>query len=298
MTTPGPPPPAHVLATLVRHHYVLEDVAGAIADRLEAVDVPRPDDPTLLAALLTERLQSVNHDRHLRVRHRPGGAVAGFDSEAHERRYAAEARAHSGGIRLVERLDAHTGVLGIAPYLAPVHLAEPFVRAAFALLADVDHLILDLREGGGGTPETVALVCSHLLGRVPVHLQDLVSRGTAAQQFWTSPAAGRLRDDCRIHVLTSRRTFSACEELAYDLQTLGRATVVGETTGGGAHPVESFVVTDLLEAHIPVARSVSPVTGTNWEQVGVVPDLACPADAAMAAALAHDAPVPPAPRNA
>ncbi|MGI8691709.1 MAG: S41 family peptidase [Geodermatophilaceae bacterium] len=45
-----------------------------------------------------------------------------------------------------------------------------------------------------------------------------------------------------MYVLTSGATFSGGEALAYDLQQLGRATVVGERTRGGAHPRRGFRV--------------------------------------------------------
>jgi C-terminal processing protease CtpA/Prc len=130
------------------------------------------------------------------------------------------------------------------------------------------------------------MVCGYLLGDEPVHLQDIVDRDGAVQQFWTRPPAARLGDRLPIAVLTSPHTFSGCEELAYNLQALHRATVIGETTRGGAHPVEIFPLTDALELNLPVARSVNAITGTNWEQVGVVPDRACPAAEALDVAQA------------
>ena len=94
-----------------------------------------------------------------------------------------------------------------------------------------------------------------------------------------------------VFVLTSGTTFSGGEELTYDLQQLGRATVVGERTRGGAHPVERFRIRGHLQATIPVARSLSPVSGGNWEGTGVLPDVAVPAagalDAAYQRALVH-----------
>lgn len=271
------------VAALVREHYVLETDIDAICAAV-GTD-PLPDGPADAAAALTDRLQSANHDRHLRVRVRAGGSVDGFGSDAAERMYAAEAITNAGGVHQVRRLPDGAGLLAFAPYMSPVHLAEPYVRAAFTLLAGVDRLVIDLRECRGGTPETVALICSHLLGREAVHLQDLVHRREPTRSYWTNPTAVRL-DDARIDVLTSERTFSGGEELAYDLQSLDRATVFGETTRGGAHPVELFAVSDVLEATIPVARSRNAVTGTNWEQVGVVPDVACPAADALDIALA------------
>lgn len=264
------------LQDLVRRHYIVEDDIDAICAAVDGEDAT--------AEALTAALQSVNGDRHLRVRRAAHGAVTGLGSAEHLERFAAEARTNAGGIAGVARLDGGVGLLTIAPYLSPVHLAAPYVGAAFALLDGVRSLVIDVRAGRGGTPETVALICSHLLGIEPVHLQDIVTRSAAPHPFWTLPTATRL-DDADVVVLTSADTFSGCEELPYDLQALGRARVVGERTRGGAHPVDLFALTDELEATIPVAKSVNAVTGTNWEQVGVVPDVACPADEALAVAL-------------
>lgn len=275
------------IAALISDHYVFPDVARDIVAGLCAGTAPGRD-PHDLADRLTSTLQAVNHDRHLRVRMRPSGALA--DGEAQERHYAAEAVRQAGGVHSVSRVDPDTGLLVVAPYLSPVHLAERYLAAAFALLAGVERLVIDLRAGLGGTPETVAFVCGFLLGNEPVHLQDILDRDGVARQYWTSPSADRLDDAVRVLVLTSARTFSGCEELAYNLQALGRATVVGERTGGGAHPVEVFPLTDVLELSVPVARSVNAVTATNWEQVGVGPDVECAADVALECALATTTP--------
>jgi hypothetical protein len=270
------------LTNLIGEHYVFPDVADAIVAELVGANL---DGATTdqVAEQLTERIQSINNDRHLRVRCRRSGALEGHENW--EKHYADEATQNAGGVKSVTRLDARTGLLAIAPYTSPVHLAERYVAAAFELLAGVERLVIDLRAGRGGTPETVALICGYLLGTEPVHLQDMVDRDGGARQYWTSPAAGRLDDSVRIAVLTSSRTFSGCEELAYNLQAHKRAAIVGQRTGGGAHPVEVFALTDVLEVAVPVAQSVNAVTGTNWEQVGVVPDVECDADIALERAV-------------
>lgn len=273
------------VADRVREQYIFPEV-GALA----AAAVAGPDpagDADQVAAELTERLQAITADRHLRVRRRRApatGATAVSDWAAH---YAADAVRQAGGLQRVERLDTRTGLLTIAPYLSPVEHAEPYVRAGFTLLAGVERLVFDLRGARGGTPETVALICGYLLGDEPVHLQDIVERSGAAHQYWTSPAAGRLDGTVRVAVLTGPDTFSGGEELAYNLQATGRAVVVGARTGGGAHPVDVSDLDDELEIAVPVARSVNAVTGTNWEGTGVVPDVECDPDEALHRALAQ-----------
>jgi C-terminal processing protease CtpA/Prc len=86
-------------------------------------------------------------------------------------------------------------------------------------------------------------------------------------------------------VLTSDRTFSGGEEFAYNLKHFGRATIVGETTVGGAHPTEPVELPRDFVMGVPNARPVHPVTGTNWEGSGVEPDIAVPAETALEVAL-------------
>ena len=278
------PTRADLVADRVRELYVFAEVGARAA---AAVAGPDPDgDPDAVAAELTRRLQDVTADRHLRVRRRrasAGGVTAASDWAAH---YAADAVRNAGGLQRVERHDARTGGFAIAPYLSPVEHAEPYVRAAFTLLLGVERLIIDVRAGRGGTPETVALICGYLLGDEPVHLQDIVERDGTARQYWTAPAAGRLPESVRVAVLTGPDTFSGGEELAYNLQATRRGVVVGARTGGGAHPVDVLDIDDELEIAVPVARSVNAATGTNWEGSGVVPDVECDPAEAPARALA------------
>jgi len=159
------------------------------------------------------------------------------------------------------------------------------------LIAPADALLIDLRHCLGGDPDMVAMVCTYLFGPEPVHLIDVINRpaedGTAeVRQSWTMPFAPgrRFGPDKPVFVLTSVTTFSGGEELAYDLQQLGRATVVGERTRGGAHPVERFRIRPHLQATIPVARALSPVSGGNWEGTGVLPDVPVAAGEALDAA--------------
>ncbi len=79
-----------------------------------------------------------------------------------------------------------------------------------------------------------------------------------------------------MYVLTSNRTFSAAEEFSYNLKNLERATLVGETTGGGAHPGGPLIATDRYQVWVPTGRAINPITNTNWEGTGVSPHVAVP----------------------
>jgi C-terminal processing protease CtpA/Prc len=129
----------------------------------------------------------------------------------------------------------------------------------------------------------VAYVCSYLFDDEPVHLNDLYFRpSNETRQYWTSPSLpGKRYLNRPVYVLTSKNTFSGAEEFSYNLKNLKRATIVGETTGGGAHPGGTERLGDYFTAFIPSGRAINPITKTNWEGTGVEPDIKVAADDAL-----------------
>jgi C-terminal processing protease CtpA/Prc len=169
--------------------------------------------------------------------------------------------------------------------LFPLEWAAEPLSAALTLASRAQALIVDLRANRGGDPDTVAFVCSYLLDE-RTHLNTMHWRdGERSEQSWSLPyvPGARFGGSKPLYVLSSDSTFSAAEELAYDLQQLGRAVVVGEPTRGGAHPCQGWTLHPHLEATVPVGRAINPVSGTNWEGTGVQPDIPC----AAADALGH-----------
>jgi hypothetical protein len=245
-----------------------------------------------LAELLTKHLQDVSHDKHLRVRcstdklppPRPRGDGPTAEERARMKTMAAKANA---GFRKVERLPGNVGYLEFDRFMDAAEIAGP-AAAAMTFLAHTDALILDLRQNGGGSPHGVAVVCSYFFGEEPVHLNSLYWRkGDRTEEFRTlKDLAGPRYVGKDVYVLTSGRTFSGAEECAYNLQTQKRATIVGETTGGGAHPGGGFRVGDHFMLFIPTGRAINPITKTNWEGTGVKPDVPAAADKALE--VAHE----------
>ncbi|MFR9778139.1 S41 family peptidase [Micromonospora sp. MS34] len=268
-------------AKLVAEHYVFPDVAERIAahlgDRLRAGRYADVAGPPALGDLVTEDLQSVNQDLHLRLKHHVT-ALPERDQDPDEDAWAALTARQMGGVARVERLAGNVGLLDLRPFLAPPQLGGAAVTAALGLLAGTDALLLDLRGNRGGSPDMVALICGWFFAE-PVHLHTMYNRAGAGRQFWSAAhlPVPRYDRDKPVYVLTGPDTFSGGEELAYDLQQLGRATLVGERTRGGAHPRTGFRAHPHLELTVPVARPVHAVTGTNWEGCGVAPDVAAPA---------------------
>jgi hypothetical protein len=275
------------VARLLHEHYVFPEAAaeldkilaaGLAEGRYEVADQAR------LAELVTADLQSVNGDLHLRLKHSTTELSDSHDDDATQMRQMAEwSDLTCGGVARAQRLPGNVGLLEIAPLLFPPMVAGEKVVAAMNLLAGTDALILDLRDCLGGDPTMVALVYSYLTGYEPVQLSGMAHRDPEQfTQLWTSHVPGAKFGGAKpVWVLTSERTFSGGEALSFDLQERGRAVVVGERTRGGAHPREGFRVDSHLEVTIPTARSVSPISGGNWEGVVVTPEVPTTAEEAL-----------------
>jgi C-terminal processing protease CtpA/Prc len=169
----------------------------------------------------------------------------------------------------------------------PGQAAQETAAAAMNFVANADALIFDLRENGGGSPEMIAFLSGYLFDR-KVHLNSFYNRETDETEEWHSreDVPGRRFGETKpVYVLTSGRTFSGAEEFTYNLKNLKRATIVGETTGGGAHPVNARDIAGRFTLMVPFARAINPITKTNWEGTGVEPDTKVPAADALDAAL-------------
>jgi C-terminal processing protease CtpA/Prc len=173
----------------------------------------------------------------------------------------------------VEILDNNIGYIKFGAF-PPPDMCGPTVVAAMNFVAHADALIFDLRENHGGDPNMVDFIVSYLF-RGSTHINDLTDRhDNETHQYWTMPwVLGPRFVDQPVYVLTSNSTFSGGEEFTYDLKTQKRATIVGETTGGGAHPVRPMPAGDHFTIGVPFGRPINPVTKDDWEGKGVEPDV-------------------------
>lgn len=279
------------IARLLEEHYVYPDVgvsSGAhLRARLAAGAFDGMSDPRTYADALTSELQSVNHDKHMRVRLRPPRDASREEADpgAAVSRQLREMRGRNFGFERVEHLDGNVGYLDLR-YFAPPELARGMATATMQLLSNSDAIVIDLRRNDGGSPELVQLLCSYFFD-TRTHLNSLYwRRGDRTQEFWTlDDLPGRRMPRVPLFVLTSSGTFSGAEEFSYNMQTRHRATLIGETTGGGANPGDEMAVNERFAIFVPTGRAINPVTGTSWEGVGVKPDVAVDASAALDSAL-------------
>ncbi len=268
-----------VIANLDRA-YVFPDKAAVMEKSLRAQlqhgDFDNVTSAEKFADKLTDALQRDSHDKHLEVRYfedaiplKPEG-----DSPVDKAAEMAEEARFNFGFSGVDRLQGDIGYIDLHQFSRPQGVA-PRIAAAMDLLADTKALIIDLRHCGGGDPESVMLVASYLYDK-PTHLNDVYWRDeNRTERRWTQARVPGTKygEQRKVYLLTSSDTFSGCEDFAYALKNNQRATIVGETTGGGAHAGGPHRLDAHFMMFVPSGRPISPVTHTDWEDVGVVPDL-------------------------
>ena len=279
---------AATLARLLEAEYVFDDVAAvigkALIDRVSQGDYDKVQGVAAYAEMLTAHIQQVHRDSHLVVvAAKP--VTDGVPSRADRRR---RLQRRNFGFTKVAMMDDAIGYLKIDSMTDTVNEgAGDAAVAAMRFVAGAQALIFDLRSNRGGSPTMVQLLMTYLLAGSPVHINSFYVRKTdELRQFWTLPyVPGRRFPDIPVYALTSRATFSGAEEFAYDLQAMGRGTLVGEKTAGGANPSTRHPIDAELNVMIPFGYPINPITGTNWEGVGVEPDVPCPADEALDVAI-------------
>jgi hypothetical protein len=291
------------LAGALADSYTFPDVATKLAkmlkDRQTHGAYAKISGAEEFGELVSRQLAEIAHDRHLRLIYsakvlpprpapKPGDSPLAPNPDRAQQ--IEPQRRRNYGFEKVERLPGNIGYVKLNQF-ADAAAGGDRVAAAMTFLADTDALIIDLRDNPGGGPTMVQLLASYFFsGAMPVHLNDLAWRriGTDAEevtQWWTLPyLPGKRYLDKDVYILTSHETFSAAEEFTYDLRTQQRATVVGETTGGGANPGSLRRLSDHYLAFIPTGRAINPVTGTNWEAKGIVPNVQVPKEEALKSA--------------
>ena len=272
--------------------YVFPETAKKMEDAVRAHqqkgDYDAISDGDDFAKRLTDDFQAISHDKHLHVMFSPA-ALPDFDKQKPDPKRKTEERTQmerlNCGFKKAEILEDNIGYLKF-DFFADPGICGPTVVAAMNFLANVDAIIFDLRENGGGDPKMVAFVSSYLFAE-RTHLNDLWTRkGDVTEQYWTEPyVLGKRLDGKPAFVLTSKNTFSGGEEFTNNLKVLKRATIVGETTGGGAHPVRGHQITEHFGIGVPFARAINPVTHTDWEGTGVEPDVKVGAPQALEVAI-------------
>ena len=279
---------------LLDSFYVFPDVAKRMGDSLRARNARGAYDSYANAisfsVKLNDDVRELSRDKHMRVNYSarplpPRPATPRPPSPEDSARMRSQMDAMNCGFVKVEQLEGNVGYVKFNGFF-DVGACGPTASAAMSFVAGTRALIIDLRENGGGSPAMVAYVSSYLFS-TRTHLNDLWERSSGkTEEYWTRDdiPGRRFGGEKPVYVLTSAQTFSGAEEFSYNLKSLKRATIVGETTGGGAHPVMGRRIDEHFMIGVPFARAINPITRTNWEGVGVEPDIKVPAADALATA--------------
>jgi len=276
------------IGDLVAEKYVILEKAKIYAEAFrERCKNGRYDsftDPKEFAERVNTDLISITKDKHFHFRLIESSDV-GENPESslhHPVRYHRLGIKENKGFSRLEWLEGNIGYLDIRRFYNYSDIKDR-VTGAVLFLSNADAVIIDIRENGGGSGDYLS---SYFLEH-PTQLNSSYSReDDILTEYWTIKDIGVDRlVDVPVFLLTSERTFSAAESFAYDMKARGRAVLVGDSTGGGAHSVDLYQVEDYFEIYIPTERAVNPVTGGNWEGNGVIPDVLVPAESALDTAL-------------
>jgi len=243
-----------------------------------------------LADRVTRALRAVLHDKHVEMDYQRAVLPPEGTSRAPSPQQLAFAlrrdREFGYGVARVALLPGNVGYLDLR-FFADLN-ADTFaaIDAMVNTVGHADAVILDLRRNGGGEPKTIARFLSHFFPP-KIHLNDFVGRGDGKASIQDSTYTSKVpgpRVIVPLYVLTASDTFSGGEECAYDVQTQKRGIVIGAVTGGGANPGSSRRIDDHFEIFVPDQRARNPITKTNWEGIGVLPDRKVAAKRALAVA--------------
>lgn len=275
------------VARVIQQEYFDTSVADTVATSLTTASAHerygKASSPQMLAQMLNGDLYAVTHDKHLAVtvKRSPSTAPTSGGTVSAQRNQPTNA-----GFRRVEILAGNIGYLDLTMFLRPAEHRDA-LAAAMLTLRPADALILDMRDNSGGSPGTIALLVSYLFNEASLPLFDILSRSGDSETYSTEPASAQIdRNGTRpIWVLTSSRTFSGGEGLAFLLQERHRAQVVGEKTAGAANPGRAYPVNDVFDVTVPNGQIRTAISHDNWEGKGVTPDVSVTASQALDVAL-------------
>lgn len=268
------------LTLLIQDFYIYPDVAKKTSEHLnkqyEAGYFDQCKDNEIFATVLTEAVQSVNKDKHMKIMTNalyiaPENTLEA--KAAHRMGQINHYRNYNHGFKELKMLEGNVAYLDLRMF-DPLYRAKEVADAYMKLLSQSDAVIIDLSKNGGGDPSMVQYLCSYFFDK-KLHLNSLYYReGDRTQEYWTlEEVEGKKMADIPLYIMISEETFSGAEEFSYNMQQLKRATLIGQTSAGGANPGETRGINNDLSVFIPTGRAINPITNTNWEGVGVQPEI-------------------------
>ena len=268
------------LTLLIQDFYIYPNVAKKTSEHLykqyEAGYFDKCKDNETFATVLTESVQSVNKDKHMRIMSNEPYIAPQNNLEAksaHRMGQINNYRSLNHGFKELKIMEGNVAYLDLRMF-APMEKAKKIADAYMKLLSLSDAVIIDLRHNGGGNPSMVQYLCSYFFDK-KLHLNSLYYReGDRTEEFWTlEEVGGKKLVDIPLFIMIGEETFSGAEEFSYNMQTQKRATLIGQTSAGAANPGGTRGINENLSVFIPTGRAINPITNTSWEGVGVQPEI-------------------------
>ena len=275
--------------------YVFPDIAKKyethLRNRLESKAYDDISTLSKFTAQLTKDMLSVYNDGHLAILVYNKRRDEGHDEKSNKEwwnNYVKDAEYNNYGYHKLERLPGNIGYLDLRFLERPVICYETTV-AAMQFLSNSDAIIIDLRKNPGGRTAMVQLIMSYFFEDHRTHYSTEIDRLKGiTRQWWTlAEVPGKRMPEVPLYILTSFDTGSGAEDLAYSLKHTRRATLIGDTTAGAAHKTHIHSIPELgISIALPDGHSISPITGKDWEDTGVIPHILVSPDKALDVAYA------------
>jgi hypothetical protein len=226
------------------------------------------------AAALTAYLRLISKDKHFYVKYlidyRP--EKNGTNNRKQQELDNISNSLENFGFEDVRRLAGNVGYINFKGFAEPKS-SEVALASAMNFVSNTNSLIIDLRENRGGDNGMLLQFCSYFLNsKTNIYQTYFRNKGKNVENWTQTKVKGQKYFNKDIYFLTSGKTFSAAEGLAFILQNYKLAKVVGEQTGGAANPIEPFIIDNKYLLLIPVGKITTTSTKTNWEQIGITPD--------------------------
>jgi hypothetical protein len=273
----------------------IPDIQKAIDKSFQKGEYKKFSKPTEFASKLSEDLVKATNDKHFSIAYDPQWISDKLNAEKtgekellREKEIAAAARENF-GFKELKILEGNIGYLNLSNFHDPAYASET-AASAMQFFSNTDALIIDLRNNNGGAMEMAQFISSYFFSQQELPLFKYYYYGEAnkktEREMWLLPSVpGKRLDKTAIYILTSGVSFSCAEWMSYSLKNLKRVTVIGEQTAGGAHPVDRKILAGGFTIYIPFGEVKDPITNSDFEGVGVIPDIQVPANEALA--LAH-----------
>lgn len=278
------------LSKALRAQYIYADKAeimvSSIAKKYKSGVYNNAKDRMELAMELSQDLQEAWPDKHLRLNYNPKFAKKletpkTADEEKKDQEMKLKfALENNFAFKKTEILPGNIGYVRWDGFFEFIEEARPTMNSAFQFVSNCKAVIIDMRYNGGGSPDMVAATQNYFFSE-KVHLNDIIYRSRDTVVRYSDPGKTTFKLNMPVYILTSNRTFSGAEDFTYGMQQTNRATIVGDTTGGGAHPTGPVSVGQGFVAGIPLGCAPK---GKDWEGTGIYPTIPIPSEQALVTA--------------